>query len=368
MQNKIEKGQIKNIYLTFRDLEKSYQKKSQSLSEQDWLAKKYQVYLFGLSEDEALELAKSTLEGVGRFQQIFKEISMSAASGKSKEQWFVESMEENLQGIDINEAGNQLKTLDQALIVGNNQIMNENIISIDDNSMEIKIPQMNLKNEVEEESWNRFTVKDTLLNIAQNAALMGLQTMNDDKSFNFTSDALEAVSVEELFSSNEVCHGNEHIKALLAAAIKINSGAEKLSFWPETIPMDIVTSLASHGVEYYAAMSDFSLGKKTLMQTMEHVEMSAISALYSIFSAKGIKNISMALLSQIPIVGPVLGNIIGSVVSIAIDRKLHEKIKNTLYKVKQTVQAATHTVWEKIKATGRKIKDKVKSFCSWLLA
>lgn len=367
MQNKIEKGQIKNIYLTFRDLEKSYQKKPQSLSVQDWLAKKYQVYLFGLPENEAVELAKLTLNGVDRFQQNLKEIMASAALGKSKEQWFVEAMERDLQGIDINEAGNQLKILDQALIIGNNQIINEDIVSIDDSSMEIEMPQVNLKNETVEESWNHFTVKDTLLNIAQNATLMGLQTVADDKSFDFTSDALKAVPVEELFSPDEISHGNEHIKALLAAAIKINSGTEKLSLWPESVPMDVVTALASHGVEYYTAMSDFSLGKKTLMQTMEHMGMSGISAFYSIFSARGIKNISTVLFSHIPIIGPVLGNIVGSVVSIAVDRKLHEKIRNMLHKVKQTVQAAVHTTWEKIKATGRKIKDKVKSFCDWLL-
>lgn len=367
---KISKSQIQDVYQTLKSLSDSYVKKEPDLSDAEWLSSQYRSYFPSLSEKEAMELGNATLNGVHRFNHILNEAMESAATGKSKEQWFAEKMGQELRDIEISEAGEQIHILDSALLKGNQVMIEESPVQVLNENLLIDYPQFPESSSVSRDQWNTFTLKDTLLHMGQNAALAGLHTMNQSQSFHFTSEALledgtdSCNSLKSLIENGDI----EQVKNLLTAAIKIGIDNNKLPFLSKYASVDTIASIASNGVEYASTLSRFAAGKITFMQAMEHVGLSGVSLLYNICSVNGIRSISTALLSQIPIIGPVVGNIVGGIISVTLGRQLHEKLKQTVHKIETTVRTTIQRAWNTVKSFGQKIKNKVKNFCSWLFA
>jgi len=369
-QSIFTKEQIQGMFTNFKDMASSYQEKPANISDQDWLSEQYKSAFPDLSKKEADALSSATFHGVSRFQDTLQEVSAAAASGKSKEQWFAEKTGKDLQHMDLNACGETLQSVDQALLAGNNQMLANDTVQVVGDDLVISTPEQPEEAPSDTTDWNSFTIKDTLLNIGQNAALMGLQTMGQSKTFDFTSDAIRGLATDSgqpitVFSDPDK---TEQLKALLAASIKIGAGSGKLPILPKSLSADTAATMASHAVEYYSALSQFSNGKLTLMQAMDRVGMSGVSFIYNIFNGEGLTNLGRMLIAHIPVVGPVLSNVLAPVISMFVNKTLHETLQKTLHKVENTVRTAVNNAWNKVKAVGRKIKNAVKSFCSWLFA
>ena len=367
----VSKDSIKNLAVTLKELSSSYQMKDSSVSDEQWLSEQYRAAFSFLSEKEVAELGRMTVNGVQRFQSTLNDVMEATASGKSREQWFAEKASSQIESFTSGETANQLRVLDQALITENDSMLKDVAVEIDGDEIVVKYsdPELGINDESAGEE-NPFLLKNTLLNIGQNAVVAGLQTMNRPEITDFTTDALQEVCQEPDDGLKRLAGetGAERLKTLLTAAIKIAVETGKMPILPKVISVDTIANLASHGVEYYTTLSKFSEGKLTLMQAMDHVGLSGVAMLYNIFSSEGIKNASMALLSRIPIIGPVLGSVLGTVISVAIDRNMYVVIREALQRAQERVQSAVQSVWEKVKETGKKIKNTVKNFCSWLFA
>lgn len=369
---KISKEQIRNLYTTLKDLSDSYAEKDESLSNEQWLSEQYQTAFPSLSADEASVLSRSTIHGVEHFNTTLNDAIHATASGKSKEQWFAEKMSGQIQGMDIQKAGQILHSLDSALLAGNQQMIEGSPIVVDNDEITV-IPAeiMDDSEEIEssDNSWNPFTVKTVLSHIGQGAALVGLQTMNHASNMAFSADTVKdlafgSTSLKAMIENGET----DQVKTPLTAAIKIGLDNNKLPFLPKAVPVESIASMASNGVEYISTLSQFSSGKLTLTQAMNHIGLSNLVNLFNIFSARGIAGISKMLVAQIPIVGPVLSNIVGGIVEITLGQKFQEKVHTAVQKVEQTVRKAVRNTWEAVTSVVQKIKNKVKGFCSWLFS
>lgn len=368
----ISKDQIRDIYGTLKDLSDSYKEKDANMSDAGWLTEQYKSFFPSLSDQEAEELGAATINGVRRFDTALKEAMEAASAGKSKEQWFSEKMAGEIKGIDINEAGECIHALDSALLSGNQHLMDQEPIQIQNEGISVSLPEsQDAVRTVEDNDrqWNTFTVKETLSHLGQSAALVGLQTMNHPESLSFAADSVDDLAdssgaLKELIENGDI----EQVKTLLTAALKIGADSNKLPFLSKAASVDTIAGVASHGVEYISTLSKFSDGKITMMQAMEHMGLSGVSLLYNLCSVEGIRSVSTALLSQIPIVGPVLGNVVGGLISVALGTEFHEKVKQTVQKVETKVRTVVNNAWNTIKSVGQKIKNKVKNFCSWLFS
>lgn len=368
----VTKNQIRSLFDSFKCLSDSYREKDSSLSDAEWLAEQYKAALPTLSDKEAEVLGNSTVNGVNRFNMTLKEAMTAAADGKNREQWFSEKMSHEIAEMDIVEAGDCVHVIDAALLTGNRQMAEGVPVQAEENAFSVAIPQMEetySEGGAVSSQWNPFTIKETLSHIGQGAALMGLQTMNNTESLDFVADALENMGGSDEILRTLVESGDtQQLKTLLTAVLKIGVDKGVLPLIPKSASVDTIAGITSHGVEYISALAQFSSGKITMMQAMDHMGISGVSLLYNLCSAEGIRNISTALLSQIPVVGPILGNVVGGIISATIGKKYHEKMRATIQKVENTVRSAVNAAWNKIKTTGQKIKEKVKSFCNWLFA
>lgn len=369
---KISKSQIREVYTTLKNLSDSYKNKSAAQSDSEWLADQYKTFFPSLSDKEAAQLGNATVSGVQRFDHTLQDAIASAATGKSKEQWFTEKMSQEISGMDASEAGEYIHSIDSALLSGNQHLIENAPVEVDENDVTLHMPDLaetDSSSESTSTGWNPFTVKDALIHVGQGAALVGLQTMNQTGSLQFAADAVgdmseSAQSLKDLIESGDT----EQVKTLLTAALKIGADSNALPFISSAASVDTIANVASHGVEYISTLSKFSAGEITMMQALDHVGLSGVSLLYNLCSVNGIRTISTALLSQIPLIGPVLGNIVGGIISITLGKKFHEKVKETIKKVETKVRTVVNNAWNTIKSIGRTIKNKVKNFCNWLFS
>ena len=247
--------------------------------------------------------------------------------------------------------------------------MNQDAVQISGDILTMSPPEV-VSDTPPDGQWNALTLKDAFLNLGQNGALTGLQSMLQGNSFDFSADTLKDVPAipDSSFESAIESGQTEQMKTLLTAAVKIGVNSGKLPFLPKSTPVDAIATVTSNGVEYISTLSQFSDGKITLMQAMNRVGISGISTLYNLLSGEGLGTISAALVHQIPVIGPVIANVVGALVTAAVGGRIREKIHQTIKRVENTVRIAANTVWNTIKATGQKIKNTVKNFCSWLFA
>lgn len=362
----ISKAQIRDIYTTLKNLSDSYQNKESSQSDAAWISQQYQIYFPQLTTEEATQLGENTIAAIQQFDRTLKEVMDAATSGKNKEQWFYEKMKQELNEMELSEAGIYAHALDSALLQGNQCLINHDPVQIDEEHLTIYMPDdIEVIEESNPEDWNAFTVKDVIMHAGQNAILTGLQTVNQPDSFQFAADAIEdisdsAESLKKLIENRDT----EQLKALLTTALKININNQHFPFLSTTVPIDTIANIASNGVEYISTLSMLSNGQLTMMQALEHTGLSGISLLYNLCSFQGIKTLNTVFLSQVPIVGPILGGIIGGIFSRTLEKKKHEKIKEIAHKVADKAKTVVRNTWEKVKSVGRSIGNKVRSVCS----
>lgn len=369
---KVTKEQIRDVYKTLKRLSDSYSEKETSLSDAEWLASQYKNAFPSLSEREAAELGNATVNGVKRFNATLEEAAGAASEGKSREQWFSEKMSQELEGMDTAEAGKCVQALDSALFAGNQLMAEETPVRSEGDSIAVAVPDVEAlsdSSDADSGQWNAFTVKEALLHLGQGASLVGLQTMNHTEGLDFAADAVGDIAESNGSLKAMIESGNtEQVKSLLTAALKIGADSDWLPIIPKTTPVDTIANVASHGVEYISALSQFSSGKITMLQAMDHVGLSGVSLLHNLCSAEGIGNISAALLSKIPVIGPILGNVVGGIISVTVGKKYHEKIQTAVKKVETKVRSAVNNAWNAVKRTGQKIKSKVKNAVSRLFS
>lgn len=101
----------------------SYAKKPEDMTDEEWLRQRLSEELPEKSEEEIREMAREIVEGVEKCDKNIASINAACDSGKQKEDWFRETLEEAAIGVNVNAYGNYLANIDIALFEANTQML-----------------------------------------------------------------------------------------------------------------------------------------------------------------------------------------------------------------------------------------------------
>ncbi len=114
-----EAGQLKEL---FSGLLMDYKAKDESVTDQDWLEQMFQREIPGISPEEAKEDAEQIVKGIHIFDRNLEDVNRAASEGISKERWLASRLEEAGTGLAVNEYGQRLQALDDALYAKNTEL------------------------------------------------------------------------------------------------------------------------------------------------------------------------------------------------------------------------------------------------------
>lgn len=97
----------------------SYAQKPKDMTDEEWLRQRLAEELTEKSEEEIREMAHEIVEGVEKCDKRLASINAACDSGKKKEEWFLETVQEAAIGVNVNAYGNYLANIDLALYEGN---------------------------------------------------------------------------------------------------------------------------------------------------------------------------------------------------------------------------------------------------------
>ncbi len=100
----------------------SYAEKPKDMADEEWLRKRLAEELPEKSEAEIREMAREIVAGVEKCDKNLASINAACDSGKRKEDWFLETMQEAAIGVNVNEYGNYLANIDRTLFEANAQM------------------------------------------------------------------------------------------------------------------------------------------------------------------------------------------------------------------------------------------------------
>ena len=101
----------------------SYSQKEDKVSTVEWLEGKLQEELPEKTKEEIQQLSREIIENVAEFDRNIESLNKACETGQTKESWFQEQVQKAFVGVSVNEYGNYLVDVDQALYQANTQMM-----------------------------------------------------------------------------------------------------------------------------------------------------------------------------------------------------------------------------------------------------
>lgn len=102
---------------------KEYRKKPEDQSDEDWLTQRFLAEMPDMSEEEAKQLSKETLESILQYDNNLASVKAAREKGQAAEDWFAEKFHEAAAGMSTNAVGQRLMVLDIGLENANAQMM-----------------------------------------------------------------------------------------------------------------------------------------------------------------------------------------------------------------------------------------------------
>ena len=107
-----EAEQFKKLFTKYLH---SYKGKSENITDEQWLENTFLQDIPDITQEQAKNDAKETMQAIFTFDANLAEIDESAQHGVSKEQWLSNKLNETSTGMSINEYGHVLQGIDDAL-------------------------------------------------------------------------------------------------------------------------------------------------------------------------------------------------------------------------------------------------------------
>ena len=101
---------------------KSYAKKTEGLSDKDWLKQQFMQELPDLTEEQADKLASETVDSIKEYDDNLESVNKAAKQGINKEQWLANNISKAASGLSVVEHGVYLASIDNALSNANAQM------------------------------------------------------------------------------------------------------------------------------------------------------------------------------------------------------------------------------------------------------
>lgn len=102
---------------------KSYSNKSAGISDKEWLKEQF-IKELDIDEVEAEKMADETVDSINEYDENLKSINESSAKGISKEQWLSNRISDAATGVSINQYGEYLNGINNALTSANEHMLN----------------------------------------------------------------------------------------------------------------------------------------------------------------------------------------------------------------------------------------------------
>lgn len=118
----ITEEEAKSFISLFRQCLKSYKEKDATVTDEEWLTQLFKSEIKGTTDEEAAEDAKEIVEALYEYDENLKSVNEAAQSGKSKESWFTDKMQEAAVGMSVHEYGQTLQAMDDILYQKNMEI------------------------------------------------------------------------------------------------------------------------------------------------------------------------------------------------------------------------------------------------------
>ena len=120
----ITEAEARSFVGLFRRCLKSYKEKDAAMTDEEWLAQLFKREIKGTTDEEAAEDAKEIAEALHQYEGNLKSVNEAAQSGKSKESWLADKMQEAAVGMSVHEYGRTLEAMD-AILYNKNMEMAE---------------------------------------------------------------------------------------------------------------------------------------------------------------------------------------------------------------------------------------------------
>lgn len=120
-----EAAELKDI---LQDFLSSYAEKPEDMSDEEWLRGKLKQELPEKSDEEIDETAKEITQGVKTYDENLASLNQSCSEGIPKEQWLSDTLRDAAVGVNVNQFGEYLAGIDQAISEANDA-MRETIMT-----------------------------------------------------------------------------------------------------------------------------------------------------------------------------------------------------------------------------------------------
>jgi hypothetical protein len=118
----VTEQEAKTFIGIFRKCLKSYKEKDASVTDEEWLEKLFRAEIDGYSAEEAKADAKTIVDTINVNNENLESLNEAVRSGRSKDKWLADKIQEASVGIAVQEYGYYLKNLDDKMYE-----LNENI-------------------------------------------------------------------------------------------------------------------------------------------------------------------------------------------------------------------------------------------------
>lgn len=257
---------------------------------------------------ETAVLAKGIISTIGRFSANMNSINKTCAQGKTKEQWFKNFIEKNV-NMPPQEKGEHLAQAAAALS----------------------------QNEVEKPAqWNKYTSAPVINDIAKQAESVGANgaAIKSAENVKPNEKTLPEDFTEEPIGSPI----DEGLKMAATVALKIAHSTGKLPFLPKQIPIAVIANIACLGVETARNVGRVATGKISSMQAVENIGRASIVAVADIISSGAPAAILAAYPAAIPLI-PVVEGMLMMTSSEDIQQKIYAGIEKVMPVAKKIASA-----------------------------
>lgn len=115
--------EAKRVMEVTQDFVKSYSQKGEGMSDREWLVWKLKQELPDEEEEKLHEFASQVTDTVEEFDRNTADINEAGSKGIDKETWFLNKVKDAATGISVNEFGNYLNGISNAMENANAQMM-----------------------------------------------------------------------------------------------------------------------------------------------------------------------------------------------------------------------------------------------------
>ena len=112
----------KKLSSVISDFVKSYEGKTENISDEEWLFTQFRVHLPEKSNEELTQITREITDGIKAQEESKKSLNEAVSKGRSKESWFAGEMKKAVSGMSAFEAAQYLRSLNEALETANQQL------------------------------------------------------------------------------------------------------------------------------------------------------------------------------------------------------------------------------------------------------